>query len=78
MDVFENVTVKQILKAVEKLHGLGVTPSKLYVSKAVAIGLVKLFNDNSVVTKGTDGKDYIWGMEVMPDNRLDDDTMYLK
>ena len=78
MDVFENITVKQMLKAVEKLHGLGETPSKLYLSNAVAIGLVKLFNDNSIVTKGTDGKDYIWGMEVVPDNRLDDDTMYLK
>lgn len=78
MDVFQDATMKGILKAVNKFAEDGQEPPhNLYLGESEARRIVKLFNDNSIVTKGSDGNDYIWGMKVIPDSRLDADTVYL-
>ena len=75
MDVFEDVTMKAILQAVDKLHELGETPSRIYIGRAEARRIVKQFN--AIVTKGEDGQDYVWGIAIMPDDRIKRDEIYI-
>ncbi len=77
MDFFEDKIIKQILQAVNKMHEMGTTPARLYANKTTAMRIVKLFNDNFITTRGKDGNNYIWGMIVFLDDRLDNDTVYL-
>ncbi len=73
----EELTIKDIKKAVRQLKKYGGCARNLYMSESRAKQIILISNEHGIKTKGEDGNDYILGMKIVTRTDLNDKTCYI-
>ena len=73
----EEITFKDIEKAMKQLKKYGTTPAKFYTSESHAKKVIEKAKESGVYGKGSDGCDDVLGMKVITRQDIDDRTCYI-
>ena len=72
-----DLTVKDLRKAVRMLKKNGGKAERLLMSPRMRDKIIPMLNESGIDTKGLDGRHYVFGMEIVTDDRIMGDVAYI-
>ena len=79
MSELENaISAKDIKKAMRLMEKCKKKPAKMFMSPIMASKVIKELNDKGIETKANNGKDYVFGLEVVLNGEIVEDVAYIE
>ena len=79
MNELENtISEKDIKKAMRLMEKCKKKPAKMFMNPVMASKVIKELNDKGIETKANNGKDYVFGLEVVLNSEIVEDVAYIE